>query len=192
MDRCDNEEALGAYFIFAAKPVRRRPPERQRHIKGRVCNSPNPNLSCPRVFLPSPITHDLQLVDPFLSAFISIRSNAHSPPKPVPALFLRRVLHPVPRIRHPFSPPNLHRRSDLFDSLIFNAADGSLGDSRSASARTIKTFLFQVRGLVLEVPAYLCSSPFVSVFSSTLFAPATSSRSGVAQAGDKPTEMVEP
>jgi hypothetical protein len=114
-----------------------------------------------RVFLPSFDHRDLQLVDPFLSAFVSIRSNAHSTPNRLPALFPRQVLHLVLRVRHPLSPPNWRKRSDLLDILILKAADGSLGDSRLTSACTIKAFLFQVRGLILEGPAYLYSSPSV-------------------------------
>ncbi|KAI9433353.1 hypothetical protein H4582DRAFT_1004728 [Lactarius indigo] len=67
------------------------------------------------------------------------------------------------------------------------------GDVRSVSARTNRTFLFQVRCLASEVPAYLCPLALRSVVSVRRCpAPTTTSRnkSTVAQAQDKPTEMV--
>jgi hypothetical protein len=112
--------------------------------------------SCPWVFLPS-----FDRARPTAGRLIPVCLHFHPiqrsfAPQTSPSVIPRQVLQPVPRIRHPLSPPNWRRRSDMLDILIFNA--GSLGDARSASARTINTFLFQVWGLVLEAPAYLRSS----------------------------------
>ena len=123
-----------------------------------VCAPPSLQLVAPLLRLPS-----------FSSAPTLIRSLSACCRLPAP--FPRHVLHPVLRTRRRHK--NLFHHHTGAGGLIsrisscstLQMAHSLFGDVRSVSARTNRTFLFQVRCLASEVPAYLYPLALRSVVS---------------------------
>jgi hypothetical protein len=183
MDRRGNEEAQAGMRFFLPRSPYEGGHQKDKGLWRCVCNSPN--LSCPRVSLPS-----FDRARPTAGRLIPVCPHFH----PIQRSFAPRSSFSVisspgstPSSAHSSS-PNWRRRSDLLD--IYTLALLAMRD-QPPLVRSIP-FYFKYRAWFwryLHIFA-LHSLILRPISSSSLFAPATSSRSGVEQTEDKPTEMV--
>ncbi|KAH9167567.1 hypothetical protein EDB89DRAFT_2074692 [Lactarius sanguifluus] len=181
--------------VFAANPYGGLP-DGHSHIKGRSLSTSLPPLVRLRATQPAAGRPTAPL------AFIFIHSNAHSLPKRLlpspgvvsPPCSTPSSSHSSPP-QEPLSPPHRCRRSNFQDILMFDPADGSLSLRRCEITLrpyeqnlSVPSAVPGIGGTSISLP----SRPSFGRVSAPLPAPATTSRNKptVAQAQDKPTEMV--